>query len=413
MLTLTSAAVITAVALLVPLAIHASRLPVPDIVGQIVAGIVVGPQVLGWASVDEPVKVLSLIGLGFLLLLAGLEIDFNRIRGQVLSRTLLGFVLSFGLSLAIGLGFAAGGLVRSPLLIAVILSATSLGIILPILKDAGQADTAFGQVVIAGASVAEVAPIVLLSVLFSAHAGGVVSPLVLLAAFLAFVAAVGAVIFEVERTGRISSTLLALQETTAEIRVRGTVALLMLFAAVATRFGLEAILGAFLAGACLKLLDRDETGTHTLLQLKLKAIGFGVFVPFFFVSTGMSLDVRALISSPAALGRVPVFLGALLLVRAAPALLYRPFAQRGRQVVAAGLLQATSLSIPVVAGSIGVGLGLISESDYAALVAAGLLSVLIFPIVALKLLAAGPPVPSESAIQRGGTCFHVPVPAGK
>jgi Kef-type K+ transport system membrane component KefB len=386
MLDLTSAAVITAVALIVPLAIRASRVPIPEIVGQIVAGIVIGPEVLGWATVDAPVQVLSLLGLGFLLLLAGVEIDFDRLRGQVLSRTLIGFVLSFAIAIVIGCGLSASGLVHSPLLIAVTLSATSLGIVLPILKDAGQADTVIGQVIIAASSVGEVAPIVLLSVLFSAHTGGVVAPIALLAVFLCFVGAVGAVIAGVERTHRLTRTLLTLQETTAEIRVRGTLALLLVFATLATRFGLEAILGAFLAGATLKLLDRDEEATHTLLLVKLQAIGFGVFVPFFFVSTGMSLDIHALVEHPATLARVPVFLAALLVARAVPTVLYRPFAQHARQLIAAGLMQSTSLSIPVVAGAIGVGLGLMSKSNYAALVAAGLLSVLIFPLVALKLL---------------------------
>jgi Kef-type K+ transport system membrane component KefB len=388
MVTLTSAAVITAVSLLVPLAIRLSRLPVPEIVGQIVAGIVVGPHVLGWAKVDPPVQVLSLLGLGFLLLLAGLEVDVRKARGPVLTRTLAGFGLSFGVAVVAGFGLFLGGLVHSPLLIAVTLSATSVGIVLPILEDAGRADTPIGQAVVAGSSIAEVAPIVLLSVLFSARAGGVVSPLALLAAFLGLVAAVAAAIAGVERSGRLTRTLLALQETSAEIRVRGTVALLMLFASLASRFGVEAILGAFLAGQTLKMLDRDEGATHALLGIKLRAIGFGVFVPFFFVSTGMSLDVGALIDHPATLARVPLFLAALLVVRAAPVVLYRPFAQRGRELVAAGLLQATSLSIPVVAGDIGVRLGLMSASNYAALVAAGLLSLLIFPAVAVKALGA-------------------------
>jgi Kef-type K+ transport system membrane component KefB len=161
----------------------------------------------------------------------------------------------------------------------------------------------------------------------------------------------------------------------------------MLFAALAARFGLEAILGAFLAGATVNILDRDENATHALLRVKLRAIGFGVLVPFFFVSTGMALDVRALVHLTV-LGRVPVFLAALLIVRGVPAIVYAPFAERSREVAAAGLLQATSLSLPVVAGSIGVGLGLMSSSNYAALVAAGLLSVVIFPIVALRLLTA-------------------------
>jgi Kef-type K+ transport system membrane component KefB len=400
MLTLASAAVITSAALAVPLVLRAVRLPVPEIVGQILAGIVVGPQVLHWAKIDPPVQVLALLGLGFLLLLAGLEVDVRRLRGRVLKQAVGGFTISFGIAVVAGFGLSKAGLVHSPLLIAITLSATSLGIVLPILEDGRQTETAVGRTVIAGASVAEIAPIILLSVLFSARAGGVVAPLALLAAFLGLVAVAAAVIAGVERTGRLTRTLLALQDTTAEIRVRGTVALLMLFAWLATRFGLESILGAFLAGATLKLLDRDEAATHQLLLVKLRAIGFGVFVPFFFVSTGMSLDVRALVEHPSILARIPVFLIALVVVRATPVVLDRPFAGRGPELAAAGLLQATSLSIPVVAGSIGVRLGLMTASNYAALVAAGVLSVLLFPAVALKLLTG----------QRSGTLVARPPP---
>jgi Kef-type K+ transport system membrane component KefB len=330
--------------------------------------------------------VLSVVGLGFLLLLSGLEIDFDRLRGRTLALTSAAFALSFALAAGAGLVLGATGLVRSPLLIAVILAATSLGIILPGLKDAGQVGTPFGQVVVAGASIAEVVPIVLLSLLFSADASGVGSQLTLLAAFGGFVVAIGLIIAGAERSGRIARTLLTLQETTAEIRIRGAVALLMVLAALATAFGLEAILGAFLAGATLRLLDRDRAMTHSLFRTKLQAVGFGAFVPFFFVSTGMALDVRALVDSPATLARVPVFLAALLVVRGLPALLYAPLATDRRQVVAAGLLQATSLSIPVVAGSIGVDLGLIRPDNYVALVAAGLLSVVAFPLLALPRL---------------------------
>lgn len=383
---LSSAAVLAAVALLVPLALRLTHLRVPEVAVQIVVGAVVGPQVLGWARVDEPVRVLSVLGLAFLLLLAGLEIDFDRLRGRVLRLTGGGFALSFALALAAAVPLHALDLVRSPVLIAIILSATSLGIILPVLKDAGQIDTAFGQVVVAGASVAEVTPVILLSLLFSADASGTVPRAALLVAFLVLVAAVGAAVLGIERSRLLTGALLRLQETTAEIRVRGAVALLMLFAALATRFGLESILGAFLAGATLTLVDRDQQMTHTMFRAKLQAVGFGVFIPFFFVSTGMALDVRSLIDSPSTLARAPVFLVALLLVRGLPALLYLPLATGRRQVVAAGLLQATNLSIPVVAGSIGVDLGLIRPENYVALVAAGLLSVVLFPLLALPRL---------------------------
>ncbi len=405
MITLTSAAIVAAVALVVPLALQLIHLRLPAIVGEILCGIVIGPQVLGWARVDEPVAVLSTIGLAFLLLLSGLEIDFERLRGRVLRLTSAAFVLSFALALGAGELLGLGGLVRSPLLIAVILSATSLGVVLPILKDGGQVETPFGQVIVAAASIAEVVPIVLLSLLFSAHATGAGAQVVLLIAFLVFVAVVALVILGAERSRRISQSLVRLQETTAEIRVRGAFALLMVFASLAVKFGLEAILGAFLAGATLKLVDRDQQMTHTLFRAKLQAVGFGVFVPFFFVATGMNLDVRTLVEHPSTLARVPIFLAALLIVRAVPAVLYRPLSERPAQLFAAGLLQATSLSIPVVAGAIGVDLGLLAPGNYAALVAAGLLSVVVFPLLATPRLRTGAgsvprPKSPESAVHR-------------
>jgi Kef-type K+ transport system membrane component KefB len=399
---LTSAAVVAGVAVLAPLAIALTGARLPAIVLEILLGVLVGPQALGWARVDQPVAVLALIGLGFLLLLGGLEIDFDRLKGRVLGVTAAGFALSFLLAVAVGMLVQQGGLVRSPLLIAVILSATSLGIILPALEDAGQVSTAFGQVVLAAASLAEVVPIVLLSLLFSEKSSGIWSQLVLLIAFLVFVVAVGATILVgLEHSRRISRTLLSLQDTTAEIRVRGAFLLLLLFAAVASKFGLEAILGAFLAGATLKLVDRDKQMTHTLLHTKLRAAGYGVFVPFFFVSTGMQLDIDSLVRSGSTLARVPIFLAAILVVRAIPAVLYRSLAERRRQLVAAGLLQATSLSIPIVAGQIGVDLGLIRPGSYVALVTAGLLSVMLFPLIALALLRPASIIPPSTATRRG------------
>ncbi len=381
-----SVAVVAAVAVAAPLTLALIRFPLPAIVLEIVLGIVVGPQLLGWASADEPVTVLSRIGLAFLLLLAGLEIDFAQLRGRLLRLTALGWLVSFALALAVGYGLRAVDLVRSPLLIAIILSATGLGIVLPILKDAGQTATPFGQVIVAGASIAEIAPIVLLSLFFSGQSGGIGSKLVLLAGFAVFVVAVGATILGLERSSRVSGALLRLQDTTSAIRVRGAFLLLVLFVVLASRFGLEAILGAFLAGATLKLVDRDEKMTHSFFHHKLESAGFGVFVPFFFVATGIGLDVGTLFASPAALARVPLFLGVLLLVRAVPAAFYRPLVERSSELVAGGLLQATSLSIPVVAGQIGVSLGLIRPVNYVALVAAGLLTVIVFPFVSLRLL---------------------------
>jgi Kef-type K+ transport system membrane component KefB len=384
-MSLASAALVSLLALLAPLVVRLIRLPVPDIVVQIGFGIVVGPQVLGWARIDEPVRVLSLIGLSFLLFLAGLELDFERLRGRVLRVAASSFGLSFVVALALGGLLGAAGLVKSPLLIAVILAATSVGIVIPILSDAGQVDTPLGRIVVAGGSLAEVIPVLLLSLLFSAQASDLGARITLLAAFCALVAAVALLIFGLERWRWIGRTLLALQDTTAQIRVRAAVALLMSFAALATGFGLEAILGSFGAGATISLLDRDRALTHQEFRTKLQAVGFGALIPFFFVATGMSLDVRSFVTDPATLARVPVFLAAILIARGLPALLYRPLLASRREVVIAGLLQATNLSIPVVGGSIGVGLGLIRPENYVALVAAGLVSVVAFPLIASAL----------------------------
>jgi Kef-type K+ transport system membrane component KefB len=382
----TNLAVVAAVAFAAPLALGLlPGLRLPAVVLEIVLGIVVGPQVLGWAEVDGAVQVMNLIGLAFLLLIAGLEVDFDRLRGRLLRVSGLGFVASLGIALVVGFGLQEGGLVHSALLVAIMLSATSLGVVIPVLKDGGRADSPFGQLVLAGASIADIATVVLLSLFFSGESSGAGAKIVLLGGFAALVAAVGLSILGAQRSMRISDALVRLQDTTAQIRVRGAFLLLVVFVVLAEQFGLEAILGAFLAGAVLKLVDRDRAMTHPQFHAKLEAAGFGVFVPFFFVTSGLKFDLNALFASAGTVARVPLFLAALLLVRGAPALLYRGLVN-GAETVAAGLLQATSLGFFVVAGQIGMQLGLLSAANGAALVAAGLLSVLLFPLSALTIL---------------------------
>jgi Kef-type K+ transport system membrane component KefB len=378
--------IVAAVAFAVPFALGLfPRLRLPGVALEIVAGIVIGPSVLGWVTVDEPIQIFSLVGLAFLLLIAGLEVDFDRLRGRTLKLAIVGFGLSFGIALLAGFLLKEGGLVKSPLLIGIALSATALGIVIPILKDAGEIDSMFGQLVVAGASVAEVGTIVLLSLFFSGESSGIGSKLVLLLAFGGLVAAVGFFILGAEHSMRLTGTLARLQDTTAQIRVRGAFVLLLGFVVAAEKFGAEAILGAFLAGAILKLVDRDQMMTHPQFRLKLEAAGFGVFVPFFFVTSGIKFDGHALFSSGSILARVPLFLLLLLLARGLPALVYARLVD-GRQVLVAGLLQATSLSFLVVVSQLGQSLRLITAANSAALVAAGLLSVLIFPITGLTLL---------------------------
>ena len=188
----------------------------------------------------------------------------------------------------VALALKAGGLVETPLLVAMILSATSLGVIIPVLKDAGEIESQFGQLVVAAGSIADFGAIILLSVLFAGE-GGTGATLVLIGCLLGLAVVVFFVVRGAERSMRIGDDLVRLQDTTAQIRVRGAMVLLIAFAAVAEQLGLEVILGAFAAGAVLTLADRDEVMTHPDFRRKLEAIGFGVFIPVFFVTSGHPL----------------------------------------------------------------------------------------------------------------------------
>jgi Kef-type K+ transport system membrane component KefB len=387
----TSLAIVAAAGFTAPLLLGlVPQLRLPSVVLEIVLGIMIGPSVLGWAKADEPVTIMALIGLSFLLLIAGLEVDYDRLRGRLLEVTGLGFAVSFGIALLAGFGLDAAGIVHAPLLVAIMFSATGLGIVIAVLKDVGAVESPFGQLVIAGSSIAEVGTIVLLTLFFSGESTSLGVKLVLFGLFGLLCLAIVLAVSGIEHSMRVTAALVRLQDTTAQIRVRGAFVLLAVFVVLAERFGLEAILGAFLAGAIIKLVDRDEAMTHPQFRQKLEVVGFGVFIPFFFVSSGVRYDASALFASASTLARVPLFLVILLAVRGLPALLYRPLVGR-REVAASALLQATSVGLFVVASQIGQDMGLISAANAAALIAAGLLSVILFPLGALTILRRSEP----------------------
>ena len=393
----TNLLIVVAVGLLAPLALgFFPRIRLPAIVLEIVLGIVIGPSGLGWVKPDLPVTILALVGLAFLLFLSGLEIDVERLRGRILKLTALGFVVSFVIAIVVGIGLQAGGFVKSPLFVAIVLVATSLGVIVPVLKDSGNISSNFGQLVIAAASIADFGAIILLSVFFSGKGStSTAGTLILLGIFGLVVVLVGVAIAGVEHSMSLSRVLRRLQDTTAQIRVRAAFLLLIGFTALAENVGLETILGAFAAGALLSLIDRDEAMTHPQFRLKLEAVGFGVFIPIFFVTSGLRFDLNALFASPSTVARVPLFLLAIILVRGLPAFVYVRLLGRSRAVIA-GVLQATSLPFIVAATQIGLQLGVVTRASAAGLVAAGLLSVVISPALGLVLLrreqadAAGP-----------------------
>jgi Kef-type K+ transport system membrane component KefB len=359
------------------------RLRAPAVVLEIGLGVAVGPHALDWLRPDLAVQIVALLGLAMLLFLAGLEVEVREWRGRLLGVVVLGYVCSLAIGWVAGIGLDAAGWVDDAGLLAVTLSATSLGLVVAVLKDANLLGTDLARTTIAAASLADFAAVLLLSILFSTDGRSTASRLSLLGLFAGLVAAVVLAAAMSARNQRLGAVLVMLQDSTAEIRVRAAVLLMVAFVVLAEKVGLESILGAFLAGAAVAALDRDAT-THPNFRLKLEAVGFGFLVPVFFVTSGMRLDVGSLFGSPGDVLRVPVFTLVLLAARGLPAFLSRrSLGTHG--TVASGLLLATSLPFIVTATQIGMLTGRMSETTGTALVCAGLLSVLVFPAAAVAV----------------------------
>jgi Kef-type K+ transport system membrane component KefB len=374
------------------------RLPVPGAVLEVVIGIVVGPSVLGWARIDAPVEVLSTLGLGMLLFLAGLEIDVERLRGP-LSR-LAGLAFGFSAALGIGCGFLfwAVGQATFPVLVGIILMSTSAGLLLPLLKDAGQAGTEFGHLIMTAAALAEIVPILLLSLLFSASAKTPGDQLLSLAIFVVLLVLIGLAVGGVRRLRRLDQLLDYLSRRSGQLRVRAALTLALGCGVLAYQFGFASILGAFAAGLLVRIIEISGREPNREFLIKLDGIGFGFLIPIFFISTGVAFQLKGLLDHPSALALVPLFLLALLFVRGVPALLYVRAVGR-RLAVTGGLLQATTLTFVIVATEIGLETGKLTQATAAALVAAGLLSAAVFPAAAARLL-----------VRRGRGELAVPAP---
>ena len=392
--------IIAVIAVLVPVILGLlPQVPVPGAVLEVVAGILVGPSVLGWARIDPPVEILSDLGLGMLLFLAGLEIDVDRLRGPLVRLAGSAFGVSAVLGVLCGFAFRLSGQAAPPLLLAIVFMSTSAGLLLPVLKDADEETTRFGQLVMTAAALAEIGPIMLLSLLFSAVARTSADRLMSLGIFIVLLVLIGLTLARVRQLEGLDRLLNRLEDRSAQLRVRATLTLSLGFGLLAYRFGFASILGSFAAGLLVRMIDLSGHKPHPQFQIKLQGIGFGFLIPIFFIATGIRFDLKALISDPAALAEVPLFLAALLLVRGLPALLYVRFvgAQRAR---AAGLLQATSLTFVIVAAQIGVASGKITTTTSASLLAAGLLSAALFPATALKLLSHSKRAPEPVQLEK-------------
>jgi Kef-type K+ transport system membrane component KefB len=394
--------IIAAIAVLVPVVLgFLPKVPLPGAVLEVIAGIVIGPSLLGWVHIDAPILVLSDLGLGMLLFLAGLEIDVQRLRGPLGRVAGWGFCGSAVLGIGCAYALRLAGLVTQPLFLAIVLMSTSAGLLLPLLKDTGEEDTRFGQLVMTAAALAEVTPIVLLSLFFSATSKTTADQLASLGIFIALLAAIGLALGRVRNLDGLSRLLNRLEDRSAQLRVRAALTLALGFGVLAYRFGFASILGAFAAGLLVRMIDLSGHAPHPQFQMKLEGIGFGFLIPIFFIATGVQFDLKALLGNATALAEVPLFLVALLLVRGLPALLYARLVGIRRAEVA-GLMQATTLTFVIVATQIGLDTGKLTPTTSASLLAAGLLSAALFPGAALRLLAPARPAREPIHLEETG-----------
>ncbi len=388
----------------VTVAVVPRRFAPPVVVVELMMGIVVGPEVLDLARTSDFIDFFSNLGLGMLFFFAGYEIDFERIRGKPLKLGAIGWLLSIALAYGIGGALAAAGIVVSFLYTGSAMATTAIGTLIPILRDNGELKTRFGTYLLAAGGIGEFGPILLVTLVLSTT-----NPLHEAAILVAFVAlALAVALISVRLAWRGWPALERTFEASSQLAVRITVVLVFGLVLLAGELGLDVLLGGFVAGMIVRLSLKGHE--LRVFESKLTAVGFGFFVPFFFVTSGIGFDLAAL-GSATALLKLLLFFCLFLVVRGLPAmLLYRRVLQ-ARQRAALAFYSATELPLVVAITTIATEAGEMKSSTAAGLVGAAMLSTLIFPFVALafqnRAVAAGetgppegdgPPLAAEQAI---------------
>ena len=370
--------VVLAAAVVAPLMAEGTRrMGLSLVVLELLLGVAIGPQGLGWARVEGIVPGLAHLGMAFLFFLAGLEIDLHGIRGEPLARSLVLWVIYLGLGCLVALGLRAAGLLESWLIVAIALATTALGILVPILKDSGMLATAFGRYVLGTGVTGELAPILVMSLALSTqHTTG------LQLVFMVITVATAWLLVEGSRFPAFLEVLSRTMTQSSQLPVRIAILLVGALAVLAEAFGLDLALGALAAGMVVGLATRVHHA-H-VLHHKLEAIGFGFLVPGFFIVSGMKLDVVSLLRGMSGLLVAGIFLLALPVVRA-PVMILAPHSMGREKIVALGLYLATTLSLVVALTEIGVSNGLMRPAEAAPLVSGSLLGVVLFPMIANRL----------------------------
>jgi Kef-type K+ transport system membrane component KefB len=385
------------------LASFVPRIRIPTIVLEFVLGVIFGPDVLGWLKVDDPLDILSILALSFLLFTAGTEVEVSSLRGPTFVRALVAFALSLAIALGLSSVLGAADLILTPGLIAIIFSATGLGAVIPILRGAGLTTSSVGQTILVVASVAEFGAVLLLSIFYGEGDSPVLDQLLFLAVFAVVTTVVWCLLRWAERQRGFQQRLDSLEGGTAQIRIRLAVLVLAIFLALSDRFGLETILGAFVAGIILGDLRRSEREEEGGFWTKIDGIGFGFLIPLYFVISGLRFKLDDLLSDTGALLRVPLFLVLFLVCRGVPAVVFRR--QLGpRTTGALAFLSATSLSFVLTATDIGVRIGKLRDINATAIVGAAVIAMVVFPLIAQSLL------PKQPTVGTGGVGEASPVP---
>jgi len=372
------AIVVTAAVAAATVAAVPKRLAPPVVVLELVLGIVIGPEVLGLAKGDNFIEFFSNLGLGMLFFFAGYEIDFERIKGLPLKLGAWGWLLSVAVAYALGGILAATGVIVSALYTGSAMATTAIGTLIPILRDNGEMKTRFGTYLLAAGGVGEFGPILLLTIILSTDQP--VRESLILIAFA--VLSVGLGLVSIRWAGRRWEALHGTMEASSQLAVRVSMVLIFGLVFLANRLGLDLLLGGFAAGMIVRLILKGREAQ--VFESKLTAVGFGFFIPFFFVTSGIEFDLAAL-GSIGAIAKLVMFFALFLVVRGAPAmLLYRGvLATRDRAALA--FYSATELPLVVAITTLATGTGHMSASTAAGLVGAAMLSTLVFPFVGLAL----------------------------
>ncbi|MFZ0077738.1 MAG: cation:proton antiporter [Trebonia sp.] len=380
------------VAALTPLVVALLPGPrIPQVVIFLLGGVLIGPHVLGLADTAS-IQLLANIGLGFLFLLAGYELDPRLLRQQPGRLAIGGWVMSAAIAVGVTAGLTAAGYIKDYIPVGLALTTTALGTLLPILRDNNMLGGEFGRHVFAAGAVGELFPILIIAV-FLGQRGSFVA--------LASVALVGALALtltfvpRLARSAAMQRIVTEGQEATGQVTLRWSMVLLFALLAVASRFGLDVVLGAVLAGMVLRGWTRHLNMDTESLEHKFDAVGYGLFIPIFFISSGMSFDLKSISEDPL---RLLIFFALLLVVRGLPSLLVYRRALAPVQRLEMTFITATSLPLLIALAAIGEQDGVMLPSTAASLIGAGVLSVLVFPLIAVGLHRRAALTPADVGI---------------